>query len=136
MIKDWNAYNLRMDFSNVEVPTGRPSDLDFFWVFPEWLDEDMGGYIILGEIKNESGHFTDEQRHLYEGIIDNNKRGGTALYITHNKMWQDGDKTVDVSSCQVREYYFRGKWRQPKSYTTVNEMIHKVLAFESTHLEM
>lgn len=124
-----------MDFSNVEVPTGRPSDIDMFWVVPDWVSE-LGGYLILGEIKHETGVFTDEQRGLYKTIIDNNKVGGTAFFITHNKRWQDGDKFVDVGSCKVKEFYFRGTWRQPKTYTTVNEMIHKVLAYEETHLEM
>lgn len=129
MIKDWNAHNLWMDFSNVDVPSGRPSDIDFFYIVPEWI-EYVGGFLILGEIKNSQGRFTDEQRRLYIQLINNHKQGGVLFYITHNKMWQDGDRKVDVAYCQVEQYYYHNMWRTPKQYSTVNDMIRNIINYE------
>lgn len=128
MIRDWNAHNLLMDFESVEVPSGRPSDIDMFYIVPQWLE--AGGFLILGEIKNEQGRFNDDQRGLYEQLINSHKEGGAILYITHNKRWQDGDKKVEVGNCKVEQYFYKGKWRQPKKYSTVNEMIMNILDYE------
>lgn len=130
MIKDWNAHSMHMDFSNINVPSGQPSDIDMLYIVPDWVDEQLGGFLIVGEIKNELGTYDDEQRRLHKTLIDNNKVGGAILYITHNKTWQDGDKTVDVGTCKVNEYYYKGAWHQPKEYTIVNEAIPKLLAWE------
>ena len=109
-----------MDFSNIEVPVGRPSDVDLWYI-------DKSGFLIIGEIKNAKGTFTDGQRYLLQRLIDNHKGGGTILYITHHRDVHRGDTIVDVSQCKVSEYYWNGKWRTPKQYTTVNDAFKKLL---------
>lgn len=120
MIRNWQEHGLHMDFSNIEVPQGRPSDVDMWYI-------DKSGFLIIGEIKNAMGTFTDGQRFLLQKLVDSHKGGGTILYITHHKDVHKGDTFVDVASCKVEEYYWNGKWRKPRSYTTVNEAIRKLL---------
>lgn len=108
-----------MDFANIKTPVGRPSDIDMWYI-------DKSGFLIIGEIKNAKGTFTDGQRYLLARLVDSHKGGGTILYITHNKDVHQGDTFVDVSQCQVSEYYWHGKWIVPRRYTTVNEAIQKL----------
>lgn len=118
MIRDWKEHSLKMDFSNIETPVGRPSDIDLWYI--------DRGFLIIGEIKNAKGTFTDGQRHLLQKLIDNHKGGGIILYITHNRDVHQGDTFVDVSQCKVAEYYWRGQWRTPRQYTTVNDAFKKL----------
>lgn len=120
MIRNWDEHGLHMDFSNIKVPKGRPSDVDLWYI-------DRTVFLIIGEIKNAMGTFTDAQRYLLSRLVDNHKGGGTILYITHDKDVHRGDTIVDVSRCKVSEYYWHGKWRTPKQYTTVNEAFNKLL---------
>lgn len=120
MIRDWNEHNLHMDFQNIRAPKGRPSDIDMWYI-------SNTNFLIIGEIKNGKGEFTEAQKWLLSRIIDNHKGGGTILYITHNKDVHRGDTIVDVAQCQVSEYYWHGKWHKPKQPTTVNEAFAKLL---------
>jgi len=120
MIKDWDEHNLHMDFSHIDTAQGHPSDVDMWYITPT-------NFLIVGEIKNERGTFTDAQRRLLKKLIDHHKGNGTILYITHNKDVHRGDRIVDVSRCVVKEYYWNGKWRTPKKPTTVNEAFQKFL---------
>ena len=103
-----------MDFSNIYTKQGKPSDVDMWYITPS-------NFLIIGEIKNSKGTFTEWQRALLTRIVDNHKGGGTVLYITHNQDVHQGDRVVDVSHCKVAEYYWQGKWHIPKKYTTVND---------------
>ena len=104
-----------MAFDNVYTHgKGKPSDIDMWYITTT-------GFLIIGEIKNSKGEFTDGQRALLKRVIDNHKGGGTVLYITHNQDVHRGDRVVDVSQCRVAEYYWQGKWRIPQKYTTVND---------------
>ena len=114
MIRDWEEHNLHMDFSNINTSPGKPSDVDMWYI-------SKANFLIIGEIKNAKGTFTQGQKYLLTRLIDNHKGGGAILYITHNKDVHKGDKFVDVSKCQVTEYYWQGKWRTPRKPTTVNE---------------
>ena len=120
MIRNWEEHGLHMDFSNIRVPQGRPSDVDLWYI-------DRSGFLIIGEIKNAKGTFTDAQKYLLAKLVDNHKGGGTILYITHHRDVHQGDTIVDVSRCKVEEYYWHGKWIKPKQYTTVNEAFDKLL---------
>lgn len=119
MIRDWQEHSLYMDFSNIETPQGRPSDIDMWYIT-------TNGFLIIGEIKNRKGTFTDGQKALLKKIVDRHKGGGTVLYITHNKDVHIGDSMVDVSKCQVSEYYWNGEWIKPREYTTVNDAFKKL----------
>lgn len=130
MIKDWKAHDLHMDFSNVCTPLGKPSDIDMFYIVPDYVDEVIAGFVIFGEIKNENGTFTDDQARLYISLIKELKHNGALLYITHDKTWQSGAESVDIANCKVEKYYYNNAWIIPKKYTTVNEAITKLLAFE------
>lgn len=108
MIRDWQEHQLNMDFSHIETPQGKPSDIDMWYI-------SKTNFLIIGEIKNGKGTFKDTQKGLLAKLIDQHKGGGTILYITHNKDVHKGDRLVDVSRCQVSEYYWHGKWYVPKS---------------------
>ena len=120
MIRDWQEHSLNMDFSHIDTKYGRPSDIDMWYITPS-------NFLIIGEIKNSKGRFNDGQKALLKRIVDSHKGGGTILYITHNQDVHRGDTIVDVSRCKVSEYYWHGKWRTPKQYTTVNEAFNKLL---------
>lgn len=120
MIRDWQEHSLYMDFSNIDTPYGKPSDVDMWYI-------SHSNFLIIGEIKNGKGYFTDGQKRLLAKLIDNHKGGGTILYITHDRDVHRGDRFVDVSKCQVAEYYWHGKWYVPKQPITVNEAFAKLL---------
>ena len=120
MIRSWAEHQLNMDFSNIETPQGKPSDIDMWYI-------SKTNFLIIGEIKNEMGYFTDSQKWLLAKLIDNHRGGGTILYITHDKDVHKGDRLVDVSKCQVAEYYWHGKWYVPRQPITVNEAFAKLL---------
>lgn len=120
MIRNWDEHRLNMDFQNIETPSGKPSDIDLWYIA-------HNNFLIIGEIKNAKGTFNDGQKALLKRLIDNHKGGGTILYITHDKFVQNGDRTVDVAQCKVSEYYWQGKWRTPRQPTTVNEAFKKLL---------
>ena len=109
-----------MDFSNIKVPQGRPSDIDMWYL-------DRSGFLIIGELKDAKGTFTDAQRYVLKKVIDSHKGGGTILYIVHHKDVHQGDKIVDVSRCKVEEYYWHGKWVKPKTYPTVQDAFNALL---------
>lgn len=120
MIHNWDRQKLKMDYHNIDCPIGKPSDIDMYYI-------SRNGFLILGEIKNYQGEFTDTQRWLLSRIIDGHKGGGTILYITHDKFVEKQDRKVDVSQCFIEEYYWEGKWYRPKKPTTVNEAFRLLL---------
>lgn len=110
-----------MDFQNIKTPLGRPSDVDMWYIDPK------SNFLIIGEIKNAKGTFTDGQKALLRKLVDSHKGGGTVLYITHHKDVHQGDTFVDVSLCKVEEYYWNGKWIKPRNYTTVQDAFNRLL---------
>ena len=116
MIRNWAGHDLHMDYSNVGVVC---SDIDLFHIT-------SNGFLVLGEIKNCHGKFTDGQRRLLSKIVDHYKNGGTVLYITHDEDVHIGSEVVDVSECLVEEYYWRGEWIKPYRFTTVKEAMKKL----------
>lgn len=115
-MKSWEEYKLNMDFGNIGVLC---SDCDL-------IHMTNGGRLIIGELKNEKGKFYGAQRNLFARIIDGYKHGGTVLYIVHDKDVHNGDEFVDVAACQVKEYYWCGKWIRPKRFITVNEVLERL----------
>lgn len=109
MIQNWNYHNLHMDFSSMFEGGDHPSDIDMFY-----LCED--GTLIIGEIKSNRGHFSQTQKILIKKILDMHDGDGIGLYITHDKLVQNGDESVDVSVCPIEEIYIKGEkwWRKPK----------------------
>lgn len=116
MIRDWAEKNLMMDFSRVGVVC---SDIDLFHLTPK-------GFLILGEIKNHKGEFRRGQKSLLAKVVDAHKKGGTVLYITHDKDVYSGDKLVDVSQCLIEEYYWNGEWITPYKFITVGDAMKKL----------
>lgn len=120
MIENWNFHSLKMDFSSMETEEHhQPSDIDMFYLSKNEKT------LILGEIKNENGTFTEWQRHLYETIATNWNGTCIVLYITHDKQYQKGDRVVDIGNCYVKSYYYKGKWRTPKTFLKVHEVIDR-----------
>lgn len=119
MIKNWQYHNLHMDFSSMFEGNDHPSDIDMFYMCKD-------GTMIVGEIKNERGQFTEGQRKLLTKCLNMHKGDAIGLYITHDKLVQNGDEVVDVSSCPVREIYTKKerKWRLPKRVVTVKEVLN------------
>ena len=118
MIKNWAQHGLHMDFSNMNYGKGQPSDIDMFYIGKD-------NTLILGEIKNERGTFSDYQRNLLKTIADNYKNNAIIIYINHDKRVENGDKIVDISLCEVKEIYYKDekKWRMPKHITYVGDII-------------
>lgn len=119
-IRNWDFHALRMDFQNLAKPNGtdKPSDIDMFYIGAD-------GTLIIGEIKNERGTLTGWQRHLLETLINGWESDAIAIFITHDKYVQNGDKVVDVAECFVKEIYYKqiGAWVQPKKPTKVKQII-------------
>lgn len=120
MIKNWNYKNLHLDYSSMYEGNNHPSDIDMFYLT---RDETL----ILGEIKNESYNKDgwEKQKKVLQKVIDNYKKEALYLFIVHNKYVQKGDTKVDVPNCQVKEYYYKGKWRIPTEFTTVKKVLEK-----------
>lgn len=120
MINNWNYKNLHLDYSSMYEKNNHPSDIDIFYISKN--DE-----LILGEIKNESYNQDnwEKQKKILQRVIDNYKKESMYLFIVHNKYVQNGDKRVDVPNCNVKEYYYKGKWRIPKKETKVWEVLKK-----------
>lgn len=118
MINNWDFHNLNMDFSSMFDGNDHPSDIDMFYMCGD-------NTLIIGEIKNERGRFTDGQRRLLTRLLNSHKGDAVGLYITHNNLVQKGATMVDVSRCPVREIYVKGEgqWRFPKHEITVREVI-------------
>lgn len=95
-----------------------PSDIDMFYLCRDRT-------LILGEIKSQYGTFNDGQRYLLSKVLNSHKGDGVGLYITHDKLVQNGDKIVDVSVCPVAEIYIKseGEWRKPKKPVNVKEIL-------------
>lgn len=95
-----------------------PSDIDMFYLCKDRT-------LIIGEIKSERGTFNDGQRWLITDLLNMHKGDGIGLYITHDKLVQNGDKVVDVSVCPVVEIYIKneGVWRKPKKPVSVNGIL-------------
>ena len=120
MIRDWKRHSLYMDFSNLQMPKGRPSDIDMFYLCPD------NGILVLGEIKNRKGTFKYYQRNLFQQIVDNYTPAGMILYIIHDEFVEQGAEMVDVSKCEVAEYYWEGKWYKPHKLLRVREALELV----------
>lgn len=118
MIKDWEYHSLYMDFSSMYEDGNHPSDIDMFY-----LGKD--GVLIIGEIKNRQGRLKHGQRKILESLAEGWSNDALVLFITHNSFWQKGDRTVDVGECKVQEIYYKSlhKWRRPRNYTTVRQVI-------------
>lgn len=112
MINDWKQHELYMSFEGM---TPHPSDIDLFVL--------KGNTLIIGEIKNERGTFKDGQRALLAKLVDGWKYKAILIYIVHKNYVQNGDTQVDVANCEVKEYYYKGKWRKPREYTTVKMVV-------------
>lgn len=119
MIKNWDYHNLYMDFSSMFEGNDHPSDIDMFYICRD-------NTLILGEIKSIYGTFGEGQRRLLTRVLNGHKGDGVCLYITHRKLVQNGDKSVDVSKCDVTEIYIKseGVWRKPKKPVTVKEILN------------
>ena len=119
MIKNWKYHELYMDFSSMFDGNDHPSDIDMFYLCKD-------NTLILGEIKSKFGTFNEGQRVLLTKVLRMHKGDSVGLFITHDKLVQNGDKVVDVSQCWVREIYIKkeGRWRKPKKAVTVKQILN------------
>ena len=107
-----------MDFSSMYQGNNHPSDIDMFYL-------GRNHTLVVGEIKNEHGLLNDGQRRLLAELVRGWGYDAIAVFITHNKLYQNGDRKVDVPSCYVKELYTKAekKWRSPKKLLTVRELL-------------
>ena len=119
MIHNWDYHNLNMDFSSMYEGNDHPSDIDMFYMCKD-------DTLIIGEIKNARGHFGDGQRRMMTKLIELHKGDAVGLFIIHDKLYQKGDRDVDVSRCEVKEIYNKKehRWRFPKRPITVKEVLN------------
>lgn len=121
-IRNWNNHQVKLDFKNLRFGINqnkRPSDIDMFYLH--------GSTLILADGKNAVGEFSEGQRGLYKALIDGWKYEAIYFYFTHNAFQQNGDTEVDVASCLIQEYYYKGKWHKPRKPTTMHEALHKII---------
>lgn len=118
MIRNWKEHSLRLDFSGMRFGNAQPSDIDMVFI-------GKNDTLVIGEIKNERGELKYGQRKLIEKYVDNWKRDAIAIFVKHDRYVQDGDTYVDVSRCEVVEYYYHKKWHIPRHYTTAYDVIEK-----------
>ena len=100
---NWNQLRLGMDFSGMKA-----SDIDMISLRPN-------GVLILGEIKNKFGTFSEGQRLIYTTIADRYCGDCIVLYITHNERVEEGAEKVEVAQQTVQEYYWKGQWFKTKT---------------------
>lgn len=112
-VRNREEQTLFMDFANICVPC---SDIDMMHIT-------KGGWLVLGEIKNETGSLKDVQRNILASIVDQHQPCGVVLFMKHDKYVQHNDQAVDVSRCKVIEYYWNGVWIKPETKVTVNEIM-------------
>lgn len=108
MINNWEYRNLNMDFSSMYPHSNHPSDIDMFYITKD-------NTLIIAEIKNEQGVLKDGQRRLLERLVNGWQYGAIAIYATHRKLYQKGDRTVYVPDCEIKEMYVKSEkyWRVP-----------------------
>ena len=96
-----------------------PSDIDMFYICED-------GTLIVGEIKNVRGEFTQGQRRIISKLLRDHRWDAVGLYITHDKFAQYGDTVVDVSQCYVKEIYIKNedRWRETKKPVTVKQILN------------
>jgi len=106
-----------MDYSSMFEGRCHPSDIDMIYF--------AGKYLILGEIKNETGTFKKGQNVIYEKLLNGWQGDGVILHIVHDKYFQNGDTTVDVPECYIKEFYASDvkRWQTPKRPTKVKELL-------------
>lgn len=132
MIKDWNRQKLEIDYHNIKVPSGKPSDIDFVYVEPHYRGN-FPRYAILAEIKNEIGEFTDFQRYLYSMYTELLEKAGVdvyTFYLNHHKYVEKGDTNVDASSdCIVKEVYDTKlhEWCKISETLTFQQALDKII---------
>jgi site-specific DNA-adenine methylase len=123
LVKDWDRKSLQVDYSSCNVGYGQPSDIDFFYVGKNHT-------LVLGEIKNEYGKFTKKQQELYREIADHHNADVIILYITHDKMVENGDEVVDIADCKVEAIYYNKEsekgFRKPTTQISVRDIIQYV----------
>lgn len=117
-IRNWQEHGLYMDFSELNVGRGQPSDVDMLYI-------GKNGFLVIGEIKHRRGELKDGQRRLLTKLVDNYKYGGIVIFIQHDCDVHEGYESVDVSRQEVVEYYYRRKWYRPTGYITVYDVIEK-----------
>ena len=95
-----------------------PSDIDMMYICRD-------NTLIIGEIKSTRGTFNEGQRKMIARLLNWHRYEGVGLYITHDKLWQNGDRVVDVSVCPVVEIYIKaeGYWRKPKKPVDVKTLL-------------
>lgn len=116
MINNWNYKNLHIVYSNADDEK-KPSDIDFFYI------KDTG-MIIFGEIKNISykKELWEKQKKLYEKLVDN-CQNAMFIFIIHDKFVQNGDTTVYVPDCYIKEFYYNKEWHKPTKATRVKDIL-------------
>lgn len=119
MIRDWKEHELYMDFSDLNVGFGQPSDIDMFYI-------GKNGFMLIGEIKHRRGELKDGQRRLLERLIDNYKRPAMCIFIQHDRDVYEGAESVNVAYCEVVEYYYKHQWHTPREYLQVIDVINKI----------
>lgn len=121
MIKNYQRQQLQMDFST-GMGNDHPSDIDLFYI----AKQNGQPVLILGEIKNEHGTFSEGQRKVLQQVADNFRHRAFIIYITHNKRVEEGDVRVDVMNCPVSEIYENGKWQIPSCKVTVKRFLNLI----------
>lgn len=80
-------------------------------------------YYIFIEVKHTNGKLTTGQKILLERLVDsisNKKRKAIALVAKHSVRYPEN---IELTDCEVTDFYYKGVWKKPKKLTRVNEVV-------------
>ena len=106
-----------IDFSNMKYNKITPTDIDFAIEYHSkaW---------IIGEVKYQSAELPFGQRLAIERFVQDVTKAGKyaiAFVVEHNV--HNVDEDIMLDDCPVREYYYSGSWRNPKSAIKTREAV-------------
>lgn len=130
MIRDKKAKALLVDYSTLGQNGYPCSDIDAVHIENHYYEDEINGFVIFIEVKYEKGYFSGFQKDMYEHLCKNLMCGGATIFATHDKTWQNKDESIDLSTCQVREIFWDGKWHDRDNGETVLEVVRKMMTYE------
>lgn len=123
MIEHKERFSQFIDYASIVYGSARPSDID-------GMMEINGKAFILYEAKYKTKWMPKAQGIAYRRIADAIANSGKeAIVIVGWHDVEDAEADVDFGNCLVREFYYNGRWQQPKAEIKVKEMTRQFLDY-------
>jgi hypothetical protein len=108
------------DFAGLIYGTITPTDIDAL------IDYKNRAYILI-EVKYGKAKLPFGQKLALERLVKDTENIKKSIAIVAEHYIHNTDQQIDISICNVREYFYKGQWRSPKDKITVKEAIDKFL---------